>query len=43
MTPNPPYDGAPPSSARNTPATQRSMMMAPVVIAFLMVAIWVPW
>lgn len=38
-----PRDGVPHSSARNTAATQRSIAIAAVVIAFLMVAIWVPW
>lgn len=42
---NPPSrpDGVPHSSGRNRSATQRSIAIAAVVIAFLLVAIWVPW
>jgi len=36
-------DGVPHSSATNRFATKRSIAIAGVVIAFLMVAIWVPW
>ncbi len=42
-TPSPPTGGVPHSSGRNRFATKRSLAIAAVVIAFLLIAIWVPW
>lgn len=42
-TPNAPHGSVPTSSGKNRFATNRTMMVVMVVVAFLMVAIWVPW
>lgn len=42
-TPNGTPSGVPTSSGKNRYATNRTMMVAMVVLAFLMVAVLVPW
>lgn len=42
-TRNGPHGGVPTSSGKNRFATNRTMVVLIVVVAFLLVAIWVPW
>jgi hypothetical protein len=35
--------GVPHSSGRNTAATKKTIALSVVVIAFLLIAMWVPW
>ncbi len=43
MSPHKPPGAVPTSTSKNRVATNRTMIVVIVVVAFLMVAIWVPW